>query len=51
MSKTPHNSHDKNFYALMSNRVFAIGFYRAYLPKAILSRLDFSSLDVMNVSG
>jgi predicted transposase/invertase (TIGR01784 family) len=51
MSKAPANIHDKTFSALMSNREFAIGFYKTYLPAEILERIDFSTLEIFNVSG
>ena len=51
MTKTVHNIHDQTFGALMSNREFAIGFYRAYLPTDVVQRIDFSSLEIFNLSG
>ena len=51
MNKAVHNIHDKTFGSLMSNREFAIGFYRAYLPVDVVQRIDFSSMEIFNLSG
>lgn len=48
---TPSNIHDTTFHALMSNREFAIGFFKAYLPAEIVKRIDFKTLKLFNLSG
>jgi len=35
----------------MLNREFAIGFYKIYLPAEVLERIDFSTLEIFNISG
>jgi len=46
MSNELHSPHDKFFKEIFSRKNSAIGYLRAYLPKAISQKMDFSSLMV-----
>ena len=45
------NNHDSNFKELMLNRTFLDGFLETYLPKALLSQLDWESIDLYKMGG
>jgi len=45
------NNHDSTFKQLMSHREFRDGFIQAYLPKELLSKLDWSSIDLHKMGG
>lgn len=47
----PLNNHDSTFKQLMSHRVFLEGFIKTYLPKELLAKLNWDSIQLHKMGG